>query len=63
VACGKERFLTFALAERVAKLARNRHDQVKLQPYRCAECGAFHIGSSIGPSRARRGRLTVLERA
>ncbi|HZQ44463.1 MAG TPA: hypothetical protein VFA99_14505 [Acidobacteriaceae bacterium] len=61
MSCGKERFLTFGMADRVARLARNRHDQVKLQPYRCRECGAWHIGSSVGRRETRRGHMTVIE--
>src|SRR5689334_22400806 len=61
VSCGKERFLTFAMADRVARLSRNRHDQVKLQPYRCKDCGGYHIGSSLGRRATKNGDLTVVE--
>jgi hypothetical protein len=46
---GKERFTTFAFAERVASLSASRNEGVRRQAYKCGECGAFHVGSSIGP--------------
>lgn len=48
---GKERFLTFALADRVARL--RRREGTKRHAYRCGGCGGYHIGSTIG-QRARR---------
>ena len=62
---GKERFTTFALAERVSK--RRRREGTKRGPYRCRECGGYHIGSSLGAEREPRVRgesyFTVLEPA
>lgn len=61
MSCGKEPFLTFGLADRVAKLSRGRHDKAKLHPYRCRECGNFHIGSSIGKRITRGGYFRVMD--
>ena len=60
---GKERFTTFALAERVVKL--RRRAGVKREPYRCSHCGSFHIGSTLGRAARRDGesRLLVLDPA
>lgn len=53
---GKERFTTFALAERVAHLSATRHSGLKIQAYRCRDCGAYHVGSSIGPGKRKSAR-------
>lgn len=59
---GKERFLTFALAERMAKKSSRRHDKtLRLHAYRC-ECGGYHVGSSVGTRGSRpRQSFRVLE--
>jgi hypothetical protein len=44
---GKERFTTYAFAERVASLSASRNEGVRRQAYKCGECGAFHVGSSV----------------
>jgi hypothetical protein len=57
---GKERFTTYAFAERVASLSASRNEGVRRQAYKCGECGAFHVGSSVGPklqSKKRRERM------
>jgi hypothetical protein len=46
---GKERFTTFAFAARVASLSASRNEGARRQAYKCADCGAFHVGSSVGP--------------
>lgn len=58
---GKERFTTFSLADMVAR--KRRRQGTKRQPYKCGECGAFHIGSHLGDrQRPRRdGYFAVLE--
>lgn len=57
---GKERFTTFAFAERVSKL--RRRQGTKRQPYKCGECGSFHIGSHLGDKPRRGGSyFAVLE--
>lgn len=43
---GKERFQTFALAERVMKM-RRRGVKLGRQTYRCHACGGYHIGTSL----------------
>lgn len=43
---GKERFLTFALAERITKLRRH-NAKLGRQVYRCRECGGYHMGTSL----------------
>ncbi len=43
---GKERFLTFTQAERVARLARRRKNASR-QVYRCRHCQGFHFGSAL----------------
>ncbi len=48
---GKERFTTFALAERIAGM--RRREGVKRMAYRCAECGSFHIGTTREPRAVR----------
>ena len=48
---GKERFTTFALAERIAGM--RKREGVKRMAYKCCECGAFHIGTTIEPRRVR----------
>lgn len=54
---GKECFASFALAERISKLSANRHTGYKMTAYKCAECGAFHVGTRVGrPVDKRRGR-------
>jgi hypothetical protein len=60
---GKERFLTFGLADAVSKRSRNAHAGVKLHPYRCGDCGGWHIGSTIGRGKTRNGYLRVVEDA
>lgn len=45
---GKERFLTRALAERVATRVGRRHKGMRANAYQCRGCGGFHIGSTIG---------------
>lgn len=60
--CGKERFLTFGLADAVAKRSNNRHAGFRMQPYRCNECGgSWHIGSSIGRRQTKNGYLRVVD--
>jgi hypothetical protein len=61
VSCeGKERFTTFSFAERVAKLQARRHKGgPRLQAYRC-ECGAYHVGSTVGGDRRLRSGMRVL---
>jgi hypothetical protein len=45
---GKERFLTFALAERIAGRVGRRHKgHMRPQVYRC-QCGSYHVGSTVG---------------
>lgn len=63
MSCGKEAFLTFGLADRVAKMARNRREGSRLQPYRCRECGAWHVGSSLGRRETRQGYMRVVDSA
>lgn len=47
---GKERFVTRALAERVAgRIA--RRDRGRIQSYSCRACGGFHVGSTAGGKR------------
>ena len=59
---GKECFTSFALADRVASLSNNRHCGYRMRAYKCHECGAFHVGSSIGKvRRAERSRFIVRE--
>lgn len=41
---GKERFLTFGQAERVAKLSRKRK-KTKFVTYHCRNCQGFHFGN------------------
>lgn len=56
---GKERFTTFAFAGMVAK--RRRRQGTKRQPYRCGECGGFHIGSHLGDRPREGNRFVVLD--
>lgn len=58
---GKQSFLTFGLADSTSKRSNNRHAGFRLQPYRCRECGSWHIGSSIGRRQTRGGHMTVVE--
>lgn len=53
---GKERFTTFAFAERVASLSASRNEGQRRQAYKCGECGAYHVGSSIGPKNQQKKR-------
>lgn len=43
---GKERFVTFALADRIAK--RRSANGINGRGYRCPFCGGFHIGDMLG---------------
>lgn len=58
---GKERFLTFGLADRVAKLSNNRHAGFRLRAYRCGDCNAWHVGSSIGRREPGKGYVRVVD--
>lgn len=42
---GKARFATYTHADRVARRARG------MAPYRCFECGGWHVGHSVGRGR------------
>lgn len=53
---GKKRF-RFTDADRVAILHRRRRG-TNHHPYRCSDCGDFHVGSSDRLSRPNRGRRT-----
>lgn len=48
---GKERFLTFALAERIAGM--RRREGTKRMAYKCDNCGGYHIGSTTEPKSVR----------
>lgn len=56
---GKERFTTFAMAAMVSK--KRRLQGTKRQPYKCGECGGFHIGSHLGERERRGAGFMVLE--
>lgn len=58
---GKQSFLTFGLADATAKRSNNRHSGFRLQPYRCRDCGSWHVGSSIGRRETRQGYLRVID--
>lgn len=58
---GKNSFLTFGLADAVARRSNNVHAGFKLQPYRCRECGSWHVGSSMGRRKTREGSMRVIE--
>lgn len=49
---GKERFLTFALAEMVSR--KRRRQGTKRAPYKCGECGSYHVGSVLDSIASRR---------
>lgn len=41
---GKERFVSFTRAARVARLAASRREE-RLRAYHCRYCGGFHVGT------------------
>ena len=43
---GKERFASYALAERLRKV-RRANSKLARQVYKCRECGGFHLGTSL----------------
>ncbi len=50
---GKEKFDTFAKANKVAAIGRRRnHD--RLAPYRCKICNNFHIGHWVKPRKIKK---------
>lgn len=58
---GKERFLTYALAERIRKI-RRQNSKVARQVYKCSTCGGFHIGSSLQLQAKLRGQSYITAR-
>jgi len=52
---GKAPFTKFEIAEKARKRSRNSHGK-PMSTYRCAVCGALHLGS---PSRAKRPLKTI----
>ncbi len=41
---GKQRFESQSLAAQIARMIRRRHDNAKINTYRCKTCGGWHIG-------------------
>lgn len=50
---GKQRFLTYGQAERVAKQSRFRN-QRRMAVYHCHHCAGFHFGNKLRNRRLRR---------
>lgn len=49
---GKERFTSYAEADRIALRGRRRQESNR-HPYKCGHCNGFHIGSQTGRKRRR----------
>ena len=49
---GKERFDTFAAADKIALRGRRKWESNR-HPYKCCRCNGFHIGSQQGRKRRR----------
>jgi hypothetical protein len=52
---GKERFTSFARADKVASRQAHRRGE-KFNAYACSDCGGFHVGTALGGSKDN-GRL------
>lgn len=55
---GKQKFATFAQAERTAKRSRKGSNSERQRPYHCRYCNQFHIGRDVY-TKAERGRPRV----